>query len=253
MDLFSFPPIAAALDAAYSTLLWIVGVLEPIAGGAAAVIAVILITLLVRAALIPVGVSQAKAEQTRARLAPKLRQLQTRYKNDRERLQRETVKLYADENASPLAGCLPLLIQAPIVGIIYTLFLHPAIAGHANGLLAHQLLGVPLGASAVGLIGAHAVTGGAVLVFATLVGAIAVVAEVTRRRLRPPAPSSVEPAAPGVAIMTRMAGVLQFTTAVFALFVPLAAGIYLLVTVAWTLGQRLVLRRRYPLDVPARP
>jgi YidC/Oxa1 family membrane protein insertase len=250
MDLFSFPPIAAVLDAAYSLLQWLAAVLEPLAGGASAAIAVVVITLLVRAALIPVGVSQAKAEQTRARLAPKLRLLQTRYKNDRERLQRETVKLYGDENASPLAGCLPLLIQAPVVGVIYALFLHATIAGHANALLAHQLLGVPLGASAVGLVGAHALTLGAGLVFVALVAAIAVVAELTRRMLRP-LPAASEPAGSSAAIMARMAGVLQFTTAVFALFVPLAAGIYLLVTVAWTLAQRVILRRRYPLDAGA--
>lgn len=41
-------------------------------------------------------------------------------------------------------------------------------------------------------------------------------------------------------------GMLQFATAAVAVFVPLAAGVYLLVTVAWTLGQRLILRRIYP-------
>ena len=95
MDLFSFPPIAAILNAAYSFLLWLATLLQPFAGAASAAAAIVVITLLVRAALIPVGVSQAKAEQTRTRLAPKLRALQTRHKNDRERLQRETMKLYA--------------------------------------------------------------------------------------------------------------------------------------------------------------
>jgi YidC/Oxa1 family membrane protein insertase len=44
-----------------------------------------------------------------------------------------------------------------------------------------------------------------------------------------------------------MLGALQFMTAVVACVVPLAAGIYLLVTVWWTLGQRVLLRRRYPI------
>jgi YidC/Oxa1 family membrane protein insertase len=47
--------------------------------------------------------------------------------------------------------------------------------------------------------------------------------------------------------MARVAGVLQYGTAVFAVFVPLAATLYLATTVAWTLVQRLVLRRAYPL------
>ncbi|WP_431796850.1 hypothetical protein [Microbacterium kunmingense] len=49
-----------------------------------------------------------------------------------------------------------------------------------------------------------------------------------------------------------MAGFLQFGTAVVALFVPLAAALYLLVTVSWTLVQRLMLRRRFPIEVGVR-
>ena len=47
--------------------------------------------------------------------------------------------------------------------------------------------------------------------------------------------------------MTRALGALQFITAVIAVFVPLAAALYLFVTVSWTLVQRMLLRRRYPL------
>src|SRR6478752_5306396 len=115
MDLFAFPPLAALLDAAYG----------PLAGPSAAALAVVLVTLLVRALLIPVGISQAKAEQTRARLAPKLRELQRRHKKNPERLQKEMMALYKAENTSPFAGMLPVLAQAPVVGILYTLFLRP--------------------------------------------------------------------------------------------------------------------------------
>ena len=77
MDLYAFPPIAALLDGAYAVLMALAALLEPVIGIASAAAAVVLVTLLVRAALIPVGVSQAKAEQTRARLAPKLAALQS--------------------------------------------------------------------------------------------------------------------------------------------------------------------------------
>ncbi|MGH3706445.1 MAG: preprotein translocase YidC, partial [Agromyces sp.] len=50
--------------------------------------------------------------------------------------------------------------------------------------------------------------------------------------------------------MARALGALQFITAVIAIFVPLAAALYLFVTVAWTLVQRMLLRRRYPLQAP---
>jgi YidC/Oxa1 family membrane protein insertase len=242
MDPFSFAPIAATLDAAYAALMALAEVLQPFAGPASAAVAVILLTLTVRALLIPVGISQAKAEQTRARLAPQLQALQRRHRNDRERLQRETMKLYADEKASPFAGCLPIAIQAPVVGVIYALFLHASIAGHPNDLLTHELFGVPLGQSLAGLVGHGTLDAPAGAVFGILIVAIAVVAEVTRRVLRPHARPDGAPAG-----ALRLAGVLQFATAVWAMFVPLAAGLYLLVTVTWTLVQRLVLRRRYPL------
>ena len=118
MDLYAFPPIAALLDGAHAILMALTDLLEPFAGAASAAAAIVLVTLLVRAALIPVGVSRAKAERTRARLAPRIAELRRRLANDPERLQRETMKLYSDEGASPMVGCLPMLIQAPIVGVI---------------------------------------------------------------------------------------------------------------------------------------
>ncbi len=249
MDIYAFPPIAAILDAAYSGLMQLIALLEPLAGGAAAAASVLLVTLLVRAALVPAGVSQARAEQTRSRLAPKLRALQKRYGRDRERLQRETMKLYADENTSPFAGCLPLLAQTPVIAVVYALFAYPVIAGHANALLTEQLLGVPLGTSVVGAIAAGTATAATFAVFGALIAVIVVAAEVTRRAFRPPMPVADDADAspftsPGV---LRAMGALQFATAVFALFVPLAAAVYLAATVVWTLVQRVVLRRRFPL------
>ena len=61
MDIYAFPPIAAILDAAYGALTALSAALEPLAGTAASASAVILVTLLIRALLIPVGISQAKA------------------------------------------------------------------------------------------------------------------------------------------------------------------------------------------------
>jgi YidC/Oxa1 family membrane protein insertase len=240
VDLFAFPPLAALLDAAYAGLMLLSTTLAPLTAASAA-LAVVLVTLLVRAALIPTGIAQAKAEQTRARLAPRLHELQKRHKNDRERLQRETMQLYRDENTSPLAGCLPVLIQAPVVGVLYTLFLHTTIAGHPNALLDETLLGVPLGSTLLTSLSRGDTAG--VLVCAAIVVIIALVGEITRRafRVSPVAGDVALPAAAGGLI-----GALQFVTAVVAAFVPLAAGLYLVVTVTWTLGQRLVLRRIYP-------
>lgn len=246
MDLSAFPPIAALLNAAYTLLMWLASLLQPLAGAAAAAAAVVVLTVAVRAALIPVGIAQAKAEQTRSRLAPKLKALQQRHRNDPERLQRETMKLYADEKASPFAGCLPMLAQAPVVALVYTLFLHATIAGHANGLLSQHLLGAQLGTSLAGAITTGTASPVTLAVYGAVVAVIVAVAELTRRAFRMP----VDPGAgPLAGTAARAAGALQFTTAVFALFVPLAAALYLATTVTWTLVQRVILRRRHPLAV----
>lgn len=247
MDLYAFPPIAAILDAAYALLMGLTALLEPLAGSAAAAASVVLLTLAVRTALIPAGLAQAKADQMRSRLAPKLKALQQRYKRDPERLQREIMKLYAEEKTSPWAGCLPVLAQAPVIALVYALFLHSSIAGHANALLTEQLFGVALGTSLVGAVVSGTATAATVVVFGSVVAAIGVVAEITRRAFRPPIDDSPDASPLAGAGMARLAGGLQFTTAVVALFVPLAAALYLAVTVAWTLAQRLVLRRMYPL------
>ena len=147
---------------------------------------------------------------------------------------------------SEAAGCAPVLIQAPVVGIIYALFLHTVIAGHTNNLLTEAVFGVPLGSSLISSIGGGSLTLSAVAVFGVVTLLIAAVAEVTRRLLRPEPSASAS--TPGGERTLRWIGLLQFGTAAAAVFVPLAAGLYLLVTVAWTLAQRLILRRKFPTD-----
>ena len=261
MDLYALPPIAALLDGAHAVLMGLADLLEPLVGVSSAAAAVVLVTLLVRAALIPVGISQAKAERTRARLAPRLAALQRKHQKNPELLQREMMSLYRSEGTTPLAGCLPMLIQAPVVGIIYALFILPTIAGHPNELLTHTFFGVPLGSSLAGSIASVRVTPDVVLVFGAVIVMIAAIGEVTRRVFRPQATSSPTATAGSGAgasgsplenpAALRLLGLLQFITAVIAVFVPLAAGLYLLVTVAWTLGQRMLLRRVYPWPTPS--
>ncbi|MCS3444043.1 YidC/Oxa1 family membrane protein insertase [Microbacterium phyllosphaerae] len=249
MDIFAFPPLTALLDAAYGALAGLASLLEPLAGASAAALAVVLVTLLVRALLIPVGFSQARAEQTRARLAPKLRELQRRHKKNPERLQKEMLELYRSENTSPFAGMLPVLAQAPVVGLLYTLFIRPEIAGHPNDLLTHDLFGAPLGTSLISSVFGGTASPSTLLVFGVLIVIMLVVADITRRVFTP---APVEGDSPvNSPTMVRVTSALHYLTAVFAVFVPLAAALYLTVTVVWTLVQRSLLRRRYPLPVPA--
>jgi YidC/Oxa1 family membrane protein insertase len=200
MNPYDLAPIAAALDAASSLVTGLAGALEPLAGAQSTAAAIVVVTLLVRLALIPVGVSQGRAELTRRRLAPLLRELQRKHARNPEALQRATMKLYADENASPFAGCLPVLIQAPVVSLVYGLFVHPEIAGHGNALLDAQLLGVPLGRSFTAVLGAGDVT--QLPVFAVLLIVIACVSALSRGVAKRQAGASGQEVPPALAPLT---------------------------------------------------
>lgn len=248
MDFYSFAPIAAVLDGAYTVVTGFASLLDPIAGAASAAIAIVLITLLVRAVLVPVGRSQVRAEFTRLRLAPQLKELQLKYKKNPELLQRKTMELYTREKASPLAGCLPTLAQAPVLSAVYGLFILTVINGHPNALLSEQLGGVPLGMSLVALVNTGQGLPG-VLVFGVLLALIATTAWLSRRVTLRFSASQGLPTVPMDAaggVLRNMSGVLSwlpFMTVVFAAIVPLAATLYLAVTTAWTLAERVILRR----------
>jgi YidC/Oxa1 family membrane protein insertase len=244
MNLFDLPPIAAIL-AASADALGALGALVTPAG------AIVLVTLAVRALLVPVGVSVAKGAQGRRRIAPQLAELQKRHRKNPEKLQKATLELYAAEKVSPLAGCLPMLAQAPVLALVYALFAYPTIAGGPNHLLDSTLLGAGLGRHLIDLGSGFQPSD---LVFVVLLVAIGVVAWLNRRMaLRDAPPASADAAtaragAPGAALLNPR-GVLSwapFLTLVAAAFVPLAATLYLAVSGTWSYLERRALRAMYP-------
>ena len=253
MNIYEFLPIRLLVEAAYTVVTGISDILEPLVGGFSAALAVIVLTVLVRAVLIPVGVSQVKAGITRKRLAPKISELQKKYKKQPELMQQKLTELYKKENASPFAGCLPVLAQMPVLMAVYGLFINATIDGHANELLGHTLFGLPLGTSFVKLLGAGDLTGTAITVYLILVVLIAVVAGFSRHLLTPATPETPTappakngadaPAMPDLSGVMKTLSFMPFLTAIFALFVPLAAALYLATTTTWTLGERLVLNK----------
>src|SRR5919106_6002926 len=71
-------------------------------------------TVLVRAALMPLTIKQFKSMQNMAKFQPEIKRLQERYKGDRERLNQEMMKFYRENKVNPFASCLPLLAQLPV-------------------------------------------------------------------------------------------------------------------------------------------
>jgi YidC/Oxa1 family membrane protein insertase len=77
-------------------------------------IAIIMLTILVRGLMFPLGRKQALSAQKMQNLQPHLKELQEKYKDDKEKLTRETFALYKTHGVNPVGGCLPALIQLPI-------------------------------------------------------------------------------------------------------------------------------------------
>ncbi|OJW16360.1 MAG: hypothetical protein BGO49_18590 [Planctomycetales bacterium 71-10] len=77
-------------------------------------LAIIMLTLIVKMMLFPLGRKQALMAQRMQELQPHLKALQDKYKDDKEKLTRETFALYKKHNANPVAGCVPALVQIPI-------------------------------------------------------------------------------------------------------------------------------------------
>jgi YidC/Oxa1 family membrane protein insertase len=78
-------------------------------------VAIILLTLLIRLVLLPLGIKQVRSMQAMQAVQPKVKELQKKYKSDKQKLNEETMKLYREHGVNPLSGCLPLLAQLPVL------------------------------------------------------------------------------------------------------------------------------------------
>lgn len=82
-------------------------------------LAIILLTIIVRLVLFPLGVKQIRSMSAMQRIQPKLKELQKKHKGDRQRLNEEMMKLYREHGVNPLGGCFPLLLQMPVFIALY--------------------------------------------------------------------------------------------------------------------------------------
>ncbi|MGI8605725.1 MAG: membrane protein insertase YidC [Gaiellaceae bacterium] len=84
--------------------------------------AIIVLTIMVRIVLVPLTVKQIRSMTKLQTLAPELKALQAKYKNDKKRQQEEVMQFYRDNQVNPLTSCLPILLQIPIfISLFYVL------------------------------------------------------------------------------------------------------------------------------------
>jgi len=230
---------SAALDAvvgvAHSALEGLATLLTPVAGGFAAALAIVGLTIAVRLLISPLTWLQARSARRGAALAPRLAELRERHRDDPVRLATETLALQRAHGAGPFAALLPALAQAPFFMLMYHL-VQPG-PGTPAGVLAGHLFGVPLTAHLAAGLPVFAV----LLALAT--GLAWWSARRTRRLLVPPA----DPAQPGATLVPRVLAVLPYATVVMVAWLPLAGGLYLVTSAAWTALEQAVWRRPAPV------
>jgi YidC/Oxa1 family membrane protein insertase len=249
--------LGVPVGTAYRLVFALTHLLTPVAGGLAAAVAIIAFTAAVRLLIAPLSLRALRGQAAMARLAPQVQALRKRHAGQPERLQREMTALYQREGASPLGGFLPLLLQWPFLSVLYLLFRSATVDGSPNQLLSGRLLGAPLGShwlSGASLVSPHSA------VFFAVLAALTVLCWLSGRLARRMAPVPAVPvsaawpggrtgqdpadAVPGAKAASLLTRVLPYVTVVIAAFAPLAAALYLLTTVAWTLGERRVFLRR---------
>ncbi len=85
----------------------------------------VIFTLITKAVLLPLTIKQQKATVKMQAIQPKLQELQKKYQYDKEKLNQETMKLYQTAGVNPMGGCLPLLIQFPLLIALYNIIRSP--------------------------------------------------------------------------------------------------------------------------------
>ncbi len=197
--------------------------------------AIVALTFTVRLAVLPLSLSGIRSMRRLQLLAPKLKELNERYKSDPERKQRELMAVYQENGVNPLASCLPFIIQIPFFIAVYTLLRSPTFvadvqASHApqGFLFVESVIAKPTGAEAVILIILFLVTTALSLLYTT----------------------ATNPAA--------ASGAQRYIFLLFpVMFAPFIAnqaaglGIYWIATNVWSLGQQMVVQRMIP--APAAP
>ncbi|SMQ16564.1 YidC/Oxa1 family membrane protein insertase [Streptomyces sp. Ag82_O1-12] len=224
------------------------GLLQPLFGASAAAAAIVLFTALVRLLVHPLSRAAARGQKARTALQPKIAELREKHGKNPEKLQKAVLELHAEEKVSPLAGCLPGMLQIPAFFLLYHLFSSDTIGGEANGLLGHQLLAAPLGERWTDAL-QGGVLGGAGLVYAGLfvvVGCVAAFSYRLSKRMaaaNPAAQAGGGEQLPGLGTVTKMMPFMSFFTLVTVAVVPLAAALYVVTSTTWSVVERAVLYR----------
>jgi YidC/Oxa1 family membrane protein insertase len=255
----------SVLNPLYQAVAWVImriyGVVGSLAGpgsGLAWVLTIAVLVVLMRLILLPLFIKQMHATRKMAALAPELAALRKRFKNDRQALNEETMKLYRQHGVNPLSGCLPLVAQLPLFFALFAVLRaisdwHPGLktsygltrsvitsaqhakifgASIADKVLFTGSLHVPLVPNKVVILCAVAIS--VATTFLT-------VRQSTKRGMNPQLTPD-NPMAASQKYMTYIVPLFALT----GLYWQFGLVMYWMMTNLWTLGQQYVLFKRFP-------
>ncbi len=220
--------------------------------GASWALAIMGLTVVIRAALIPLFVKQIKSSRNMQLLQPKVRELQKKYGHDREKLAQETMALYKETGTNPFASCLPLLLQMPIFLALFRL-IDLAAKGETRGVLTQEqvdslssatLFGAKISDTFLNASGDGALN--ARILAALLVIAMTATTFLTQRQLMSknmPADALTGPYAQQQKLLLY---VLPVVFAVGGIAFPIGVLIYWTTSNLWTMGQQFYVIRNNP-------
>jgi YidC/Oxa1 family membrane protein insertase len=229
--------------------------LEPSSGPAWG-LSIVFLTIVVRLLLFPLFVKQIKSQRRMQELAPRIKDLQKVHKGDRETLNVEMMKLYKDNNANPISGCLPLILQLPVFFALFSVIREFKPQAEARfGLTAAdlaeggkaQIFGAPISAafnSPAELLQTLDGNQGTVRVVATIMLVLMGATTYWTQRQMMARATITDPTQQTVQKV--MLYVLPFSFAVFGFSFPVGVLLYWLTTNLWSMGQQAYVIKRMP-------
>ncbi|MGL5827921.1 MAG: membrane protein insertase YidC [Nocardioides sp.] len=222
----------------------------PAESGAAWVLSIVGLTLVIRAALIPLFVKQIKSSRNMQLIQPRVKELQAKFGHDRERMSQETMKLYRETGTNPFSSCLPILVQMPIFLALFRL-IDQAAKNIGHGVLTTtqaqqfanaELFGIPIKST---FIRAGGDVGVIVLAGALVVAMIATTFTTQKQLMSKnmPAESLTGPFAQQQKIMLY---VLPLVFGIGGIAFPIGVLVYWTTSNVWTMGQQFYVIRNNP-------
>jgi YidC/Oxa1 family membrane protein insertase len=251
-------PLYYAVSAVLLAWHWFFSLFMSPTSGGAWVLSIIGLTLVVRAALIPLFVKQIKSSRNMQLIQPKVKELQKKYGHDREKLAQETMALYRETGTNPFASCLPLLIQMPIFLALFRLLDHAAKTSTANGLLTSDLAysfghaklfgTIPISATFLKPYAANSDVKilGVQILAAILVVAMTITTFTTQRQLMSKNMPADAMSGQYAQQQKLLLYVLPVVFAVGGIAFPIGVLFYWTTTNLWTMGQQFYVIRRNP-------